>query len=492
MAEVTESAVKRLLASGKHASATRLLDDAETKRLADTLASVTATAELLARVRVRERQQRAIGAKGLHKHGDDQPFFVFGGQPIAPLPPSEALAYFRGLVPELGVDPKIFGPLHQRAAFTLAAATDDVLLRKVKAAITGQLATGTNATPDVQSILDSAGVSPRNPQYADMVTRTNAMDAYNTGAMKELQHPDVRDTFPVWKYLGIDDGRQGEDHEPHFDQYYPNSAAFAEVRGERVFNCRCTMAPVDRFEWAELQAKGAAVDPEWAGGMPAFVSPSVSVPAPLPPVVPTPTPVEIAANPPPSTNYTLPMPPALAAQTKAVAPNGEPVTVYQGSRRKFTGGLQLPADEPGLFLTEDRRVAEPYSLDENGVKTGGVLAAKIHAVTPLDATKSIPPDVAERIAAAFDKHGLSKNAKELRDLVAAGDTDPNRYFVALAGGVNDPAEMRQAFAEAGIDAIKHTDYDVPLSQPDGTEAYATNWLVFDPKNIYAAKRGGKK
>jgi len=261
---VATSAVSRFLAHVPSGMAsTRLLNHAETQRLADALASTNATAELLARSRVREMAERAEAANGLHKHGDDQPFEVFASTPVTPLPPLEAVAYFRGLAPKLGIDPERFGQLMQRHAFTLAAATDEIMLGKVKAIIEKALQTGEGGTWDVQEVLDHAGVTPRNPQYADMVFRTNMMDAYNHGVTSEMQSPDLQETFPVWKYLGIADGRQGADHEPHFDLYYPNEASFEDVRGERVYNCRCSPAPIDKWEWAELQAGGASVETDW-------------------------------------------------------------------------------------------------------------------------------------------------------------------------------------------------------------------------------------
>ena len=116
------------------------------------------------------------------------------------------------------------------------------------------------AVADIQDELDAAGITPRNPQYAEMVYRTNMNDSYMQGFSAEMADPGVQRTFPVWQYLGIRDGRQGEDHEPHFDRYYHASQPFAEVRGPRVFNCRCSAAPVTKFEWADLQARGARAE----------------------------------------------------------------------------------------------------------------------------------------------------------------------------------------------------------------------------------------
>lgn len=243
----------------------RLFTDEQRKRLANALAATNATADLLGRSRVRERQQKAVAAKGLHKLRDEQPFESFATVSIQPLSPERAIAYFKNLVPSLATRPGFLANM-QRDAFTLAVNTDQVLLGRVKQIIQSQLEQGTSvndAVADIGDLLDQAGVSPRNPQYSEMVFRTNAMDAYNTGASQEMRDPDVADTFPVWQYLGIRDGRQGADHEPHFDLFYPNSASFEEVRGDRPFNCRCTFRPVDKWEWEELQQAGETVERSW-------------------------------------------------------------------------------------------------------------------------------------------------------------------------------------------------------------------------------------
>ena len=64
------------------------------------------------------------------------------------------------------------------------------------------------------------------------------------------------DDFPWWRYDGIRDGRQGKDHEQHFGKYYLSSTPFQEVRGDRMFNCRCCPTPVWRRDVERLKAQG--------------------------------------------------------------------------------------------------------------------------------------------------------------------------------------------------------------------------------------------
>lgn len=262
---VMEPAARRLARQGSAAAhADRLFTAPELSALQDVLARTIATGSGLGHFRIRERQQKATAAGGLHRFADEQPFAVFGSvasEGIPLLSPSSAVEYFRSLIPTIGVDVVRWAPTMYRTAWTLAAATETTLLKSVKALILDRLATGrgyTTAPADIDALLDGAGVGPRNPQYAQMVFRTNAMDAYNVGLALELESPDVAPTFPAWQYFGIRDGRQGEDHEPRFNKYYPNSLPFPLVRGDRPYNCRCTFAPVDRWHWADLTRQGVS------------------------------------------------------------------------------------------------------------------------------------------------------------------------------------------------------------------------------------------
>jgi hypothetical protein len=112
----------------------------------------------------------------------------------------------------------------------------------------------------VGRLLDQAGVSPQNPGYSELVFRTNAMDAYNTGSEEERQDPDVIETFPVWRMSNPDDGRSRPSHAARNGNYYAAEVSFFTVRGtaaEDVIQCRCVPIPVSKYEWKDLRAAGA-------------------------------------------------------------------------------------------------------------------------------------------------------------------------------------------------------------------------------------------
>lgn len=260
---ITKAALSRLLDLGLTAAtvASGFYSPAELAELTHHLGAVIGTGDLMGRSRLREKMNKAEAAKGLHRFAEDaEKPWAFFPDTLPILPPESAVRYFTSLVPTIGVNPTRFGAAMQRAAFTLANVTERTILSNVQDVILRALVSGEdwNVTPHrIEQILADVGVHPTNPQYAQMVFRTNAMDAYNVGLQHELEeNPEVKEFFPAWQYLGIRDGREGDDHRPKFNLYFPSSLSFHEVRGPRVFNCRCTPRHIDRYQWAYLQASG--------------------------------------------------------------------------------------------------------------------------------------------------------------------------------------------------------------------------------------------
>lgn len=230
-------AVTRMLERPNPLASPVLFDDAELSEVAGGLARVIATADLLGRARIRRRAEMA--EKSTFAENDD-PFHDFA-EPVPALTPEKAIEYVRKRVPSVDPGPERYGPRLSRHATTLAIAADNVLLDKIKDAVISELNSGRDATANIDGILDAAGVGPRDPQYGEMLARTNAMEGYNQGANDELLTPDMQEKFPAWRYEGILDDRTGDDHRPHIGKYFPSARAFAEVRGNRIWNCRCVL-----------------------------------------------------------------------------------------------------------------------------------------------------------------------------------------------------------------------------------------------------------
>ena len=308
LARVTEQAVARLLADADPLDNTVLFTDEELKEIADSLAATTAAADLLGRSRVRRMAVQAdegmrafaeelrptcpkCGQKGTFARttGDanaicdkcgkfnaplptakfsesgtgPDPFDVFAEPPEA-LPPADAVDYFRRLVPSINLSPERYAPLLGRQAFTLAVAADQSLLNRVKMIILDQIEAGRRpqAVADIQDELDAAGVTPRNPQYSEMVFRTNMNDAYMQGFAAEMADPGIQEVFPAWEYHAILDGRERERHGERNGLMYQASVPFAEVRGTTasdVCNCRCSASPVSKWDVQKRLASGERI-----------------------------------------------------------------------------------------------------------------------------------------------------------------------------------------------------------------------------------------
>lgn len=241
LASATQSAVERYLKS-RNASEFHFTAD-EKQTFADAIEQACTIADLLGRSRLiryselidRQKGKVAFSANTLDTFAEPPP----------PMASRRALDYFRRLVPKLGIDPEKYGPMMERHAFTMAAATEETLLERVQKSLSTYLGTDWLERPEgaksgaqvVQSVLDDVGLTPANPQYGEMVFRTNVMDSYHTGFDRQLAQPEMQEKFPAWQYLGIDDERAGKDHRPHFNRFYPSSMTFDEVRGKRPFNC---------------------------------------------------------------------------------------------------------------------------------------------------------------------------------------------------------------------------------------------------------------
>jgi chorismate mutase len=268
LAALCRAAVKRH--GPKIVDATELFTDAERQELADQIAATKATAELLGRARIREKEAAALAKAGRKSFAEPVPFHEFA-DPLVPMTPAEALAYFRARFPAIvpAADTAAFVAAQEAAALAIAGVTEATILSSIQGVITTALAGGTmprDAIADIDGLLDEAGLTTRNPVRAEAIFRTEMTNAYNGGAEEEGLA--VGDTFPVWQYSNPNDGRSRPTHADKDGRYYANSpeSSFSVVRGldaADVIQCRCTPILVDRFTWKELQAAGASVETTW-------------------------------------------------------------------------------------------------------------------------------------------------------------------------------------------------------------------------------------
>lgn len=240
------------------------------QELASYFTSLLTTGEMLGRARIRMRADqwirrgRVVGfaePTDFRDLGAGLSLLRSGGMP----PAEEAINYFNRLVPSLNVVPDRVLPSLERASFTLAVGTNQQILKAVQSVIGQGLQTGRASGTQSQvidDILKAVGLTPKSPQYAENVVRTNSMDAWNVGQDRERQTPEMMVAFPVWQYVGIADGRERSWHAVHFDKYFPAAMSFVQVRDSvkvSPWNCRCSQLPVDRNTWKMLQGDGAVM-----------------------------------------------------------------------------------------------------------------------------------------------------------------------------------------------------------------------------------------
>ena len=124
-----------------------------------------------------------------------------------PLPFDEAIDYFRS---KTNLTPQQFQRLSEAArakAFSIAAGASDQIRSSINDLIDQALSDGMTLREfqaQAESVLDSAGLSPRTPWYWETVYRTNLGNSYEIGRWKQITDPDVTEAFPYLRYVHAD------------------------------------------------------------------------------------------------------------------------------------------------------------------------------------------------------------------------------------------------------------------------------------------------
>lgn len=174
-------------------------------------------------------------------------------------PPERALSWLKSLRPETGISTPWL-EAGRNAAFSLAVETDAAMLTRVRDTVARAIEEGLGVR-EAGLTLENLGVTSTNPQYAEMVFRTNAMDAFTRGNYEEVaEDPVLAVEYPFWEYWNPKDGRTGADHWANLTRgvngtsFYPRNVPFERARGPRAFNCRCQLLRwIDREEAVKLK-----------------------------------------------------------------------------------------------------------------------------------------------------------------------------------------------------------------------------------------------
>lgn len=179
------------------------------------------------------------------------------------LSPRKAMEYFKALSPRRKLPlPDDWLQMHRRNAFKMVVTTEKVVLGKVHKYIADRIEDGKvnvgKFETFAEELLSPMGIWPTNPNYYEMVLRTNVNEAYNDGYRREvMEDPEMMEYFPFWEYMAIDDDRVREEHWANMtggikgSAFYPQSETFEKVRGPNLYNCRCGFRWVDVYEARE-------------------------------------------------------------------------------------------------------------------------------------------------------------------------------------------------------------------------------------------------
>jgi len=184
-------------------------------------------------------------------------FAELGSLEFEPLPPAEAIEFFRDKIPMTSVAFDEITDAYRARAFTIAGQTRERAVAVVKGWLDRVLEQGLTFK-DFRDGLDEAaeagGITAVNPYHAETVFNTNVQTAYNAGRWEMYHAPEVADAFPFFQYHTVGDDRVRPAHaamdgfiarrdDPVWDIWLPPNG----------FNCRCTITAISI---EEAEAKG--------------------------------------------------------------------------------------------------------------------------------------------------------------------------------------------------------------------------------------------
>jgi hypothetical protein len=115
--------------------------------------------------------------------------------------------------------------------------------------------------PEVDDeILGDLGLSDEEPGRSHYLSAFHS--AYTNGQEAEALQPELRATFPVYRYDAVDDKTSRDWHRARNGSFYPSTVAFGDVRGrgvEDIANCRCVPTYRSWDQWKADVAAGARI-----------------------------------------------------------------------------------------------------------------------------------------------------------------------------------------------------------------------------------------
>jgi SPP1 gp7 family putative phage head morphogenesis protein len=142
------------------------------------------------------------------------------------LTPKNALDYFRN------------------KAFWISGIENEKFIAEVKRSLERALSDGSTYQEFVNNfrqLYQSYGIVPDNAIRIDTIFRTNLFTSYTAGLVKQVDQ--VKESFPVWRYVSILDNRTRQSHRNLNGKLFRNGP-YPPIS----FNCRCTPQFLHKFQ----------------------------------------------------------------------------------------------------------------------------------------------------------------------------------------------------------------------------------------------------
>ena len=135
----------------------------------------------------------------------------------------------------------------KRRAFTVANAANKEMVRTVKRELIRQVALGADFADfgkHAAKRFEQAGWTPANPSHVETIFRTNVMNAYGGGRVRQMSQPEIVDVRPYWQIMTVNDGppRQRRTHQAAHGLVLIATDPFWQSAAPPFgYNCRCRL-----------------------------------------------------------------------------------------------------------------------------------------------------------------------------------------------------------------------------------------------------------
>lgn len=363
------------------------------------------------------------------------------GPRFAGLPYTKALEDFERRLPVTRPTWDKLSAIERDRAFTIAGATQDVVVRKMQHELQRQIEGGADLRDFRKAVakrLETAGFTPQNASHVETIFRTNVLGAYNRGRVAEMSEPDIVQLFPFWQVLTANDGppRQRANHRAVHGWILRADDPYWTSEGGPPwdFNCRCRLRSLTR---KRAEAGVVHVGSELkalALPAPGFRGTTVSVPVTVQPKPQQSKPAPAAPL------IEPPQPPQPKGER---APYRRPAELPRVVYEETEGGFARPA--PRLFAGPAEQ-PKPYSPAQRQA-FGSYLGGEVGQISTAFDAKRVAPTKAQRalrskLRETIAEHGFAKSSREGGDVTIGKISDRVPLAGSLQLGGKGAGKMR--------------------------------------------------